>query len=343
MFEKILIANRGEIACRVIRSAREMGIKTVAVFSDADRGALHTRLADEAVHIGPSAAAESYLIIDKIIAACKQTGAEALHPGYGFLAENAAFAEALEAAGVTFIGPGIHAINSMGDKITSKELAKDAGVNTIPGFADVLEGADHAVKIANKIGYPVMLKASAGGGGKGMRVVWNDEDCREGFERCSSEARSSFGDDRVFAEKYIEDPRHIEIQVMADTHGNVIYLGERECSIQRRHQKVIEEAPSPFLDQKTRQAMGQQAVTLAKAVDYCSAGTVEFIVDTKRNFYFQLPGGQSRQGFMRKTRFVTSCHQLGASSNIRRRPRVTRCVSIRVSRKAAKSRCFTTR
>jgi len=286
MFEKILIANRGEIACRVIRSAREMGIKTVAVFSDADRGALHTRLADEAVHIGPSAAAESYLIIDKIIAACKQTGAEALHPGYGFLAENAAFAEALEAAGVTFIGPGIHAINSMGDKITSKELAKDAGVNTIPGFADVLEGADHAVKIANKIGYPVMLKASAGGGGKGMRVVWNDEDCREGFERCSSEARSSFGDDRVFAEKYIEDPRHIEIQVMADTHGNVIYLGERECSIQRRHQKVIEEAPSPFLDQKTRQAMGQQAVTLAKAVDYCSAGTVEFIVDTKRNFYF---------------------------------------------------------
>ena len=286
MFEKILIANRGEIACRVIRSAREMGIKTVAVFSDADRGALHTRLADEAVHIGPSAAAESYLIIDKIIAACKQTGADALHPGYGFLAENAAFAEALEAAGVTFIGPGIHAINSMGDKITSKELAKDAGVNTIPGFADVIKDADHAVKIANKIGYPVMLKASAGGGGKGMRVAWNDEDCREGFERCSSEATSSFGDDRVFAEKFIEDPRHIEIQVMADTHGNIIYLGERECSIQRRHQKVIEEAPSPFLDQKTRQAMGQQAVTLAKAVDYCSAGTVEFIVDAKRNFYF---------------------------------------------------------
>jgi propionyl-CoA carboxylase alpha chain len=286
MFEKILIANRGEIACRVIRSARDMGIKTVAVFSDADRGALHTRLADEAVHIGPSAAAESYLVIDKITAACKQTGAEALHPGYGFLAENAAFAEALEAAGVTFIGPGIHAINSMGDKITSKKLAKDAGVNTIPGFADVIKDADHAVKIANKIGYPVMLKASAGGGGKGMRVAWNDEDCREGFERCSNEAASSFGDDRVFAEKYIEEPRHIEIQVMADTHGNVIYLGERECSIQRRHQKVIEEAPSPFLDQKSREAMGQQAVTLAKAVDYCSAGTVEFIVDAKRNFYF---------------------------------------------------------
>ncbi len=286
MFEKILIANRGEIACRVIRSARDMGIKTVAVFSDADRGALHTRLADEAVHIGPSAAAESYLVIDKITAACKQTGAEALHPGYGFLAENAAFAEALEAAGITFIGPGIHAINSMGDKITSKKLAKDAGVNTIPGFADVIKDADHAVKIANKIGYPVMLKASAGGGGKGMRVAWNDEDCREGFERCSNEAASSFGDDRVFAEKYIEEPRHIEIQVMADTHGNVIYLGERECSIQRRHQKVIEEAPSPFLDQKSREAMGQQAVTLAKAVDYCSAGTVEFIVDAKRNFYF---------------------------------------------------------
>jgi len=286
MFEKILIANRGEIACRVIRSARDMGIKTVAVFSDADRGALHTRLADEAVHIGPSAAAESYLVIDKIIAACQQTGADALHPGYGFLAENAAFAEALEAAGVTFIGPGIHAINSMGDKITSKELAKDAGVNTIPGFADVIKDADHAVEIAQKIGYPVMLKASAGGGGKGMRVAWNDAECRDGFERCSNEAKSSFGDDRVFAEKFIEEPRHIEIQVMADKHGNVIYLGERECSIQRRHQKVIEEAPSPFLDEKTRQAMGNQAVKLAKAVDYCSAGTVEFIVDAKRNFYF---------------------------------------------------------
>jgi propionyl-CoA carboxylase alpha chain len=286
MFKKILIANRGEIACRVIRSARDMGIKTVAVFSDADAGALHTRLADEAVHIGPSAAAESYLVIDKLVAACKQTGAEAVHPGYGFLAENAAFAEALEAAGVTFIGPGLRAINSMGDKITSKELAKEAGVNTIPGYADVIKDADHAVKIAKKITYPVMLKATAGGGGKGMRVAWNDEECRDGFDRCSNEARSSFGDDRVFAEKFIEQPRHIEIQVMADKHGNVIYLGERECSIQRRHQKVIEEAPSPFLDQETRHAMGQQAVNLAKAVDYCSAGTVEFIVDAKRNFYF---------------------------------------------------------
>ena len=286
MFEKILIANRGEIACRVMRSARDMGIRTVAVFSDADRGALHTRLADEAVHIGASTAAESYLVIDKIIAACKATGAEAVHPGYGFLAENAAFAEALDAAGITFIGPGIHAINSMGDKITSKELAKKAGVNTIPGFADVIKDADHAVKIARKIGYPVMLKASAGGGGKGMRVAWNDAECRDGFDRCSNEAKSSFGDDRVFAEKFIEEPRHIEIQIMADKHGNVIYLGERECSIQRRHQKVIEEAPSPFLDQETRQAMGEQAVTLAKAVDYCSAGTVEFIVDAKRNFYF---------------------------------------------------------
>ena len=286
MFEKILIANRGEIACRVMRSARDMGIRTVAVFSDADRGALHTRLADEAVHIGASTAAESYLVIDKIIAACKETGAEAVHPGYGFLAENAAFAEALDAAGITFIGPGIHAINSMGDKITSKELAKKAGVNTIPGFADVIKDADHAVKIARKIGYPVMLKASAGGGGKGMRVAWNDAECRDGFDRCSNEARSSFGDDRVFAEKFIEEPRHIEIQIMADKHGNVIYLGERECSIQRRHQKVIEEAPSPFLDQETRQAMGEQAVTLAKAVDYCSAGTVEFIVDAKRHFYF---------------------------------------------------------
>ncbi|MDH3510183.1 MAG: acetyl/propionyl/methylcrotonyl-CoA carboxylase subunit alpha [Gammaproteobacteria bacterium] len=286
MFKKILIANRGEIACRVIRSARDMGIKTVAVFSDADAGALHTRLADEAVHIGPSAAAESYLVIDKLVAACKQTGAEAVHPGYGFLAENAAFAEALEAAGVTFIGPGLRAINSMGDKITSKELAKEAGVNTIPGYADVIKDADHAVKIAKKITYPVMLKATAGGGGKGMRVAWNDEECRDGFERCSNEARSSFGDDRVFAEKFIEQPRHIEIQVMADKHGNVIYLGERECSIQRRHQKVIEEAPSPFLDPETRHAMGQQAVNLAKAVDYCSAGTVEFIVDAKRNFYF---------------------------------------------------------
>jgi len=286
MFEKILIANRGEIACRVIKSARKMGIRTVAVFSDADRDALHVSMADEAVHIGPSPSAESYLVIDKIVAACRQTGAQAVHPGYGFLSENADFADALDAAGITFIGPAKHAITSMGDKITSKILAKEAGVNTVPGYTDIIDGPDHAVKIAGKIGYPVMLKASAGGGGKGMRVVWNDKDCREGFERATNEAKSSFGDDRVFAEKFIEEPRHIEIQVMADTHGNAIYLGERECSIQRRHQKVIEEAPSPFLDEATRKAMGEQAVRLAQAVDYRSAGTVEFIVDAQRNFYF---------------------------------------------------------
>jgi len=286
MFEKILIANRGEIACRVIRSARKMGIQTVAVYSDADRNALHTRLADEAVHIGPSAAAESYLVIDNIVAACRQTGAQAVHPGYGFLAENAAFAAALDAADVTFIGPGIHAIESMGDKITSKRLAADAGVNTIPGYTDVIDGPEQAVGIARDIGYPVMLKASAGGGGKGMRVVRNDAECRDGFERATNEAKSSFGDGRVFAEKFIEEPRHIEIQIIADGHGNVVYLGERECSIQRRHQKVIEEAPSPFLDAKTRKDMGQQAVSLAKAVDYRSAGTVEFIVDASKNFYF---------------------------------------------------------
>ena len=286
MFEKILIANRGEIACRVIKSARAMGIKTVAVFSDADASALHVRMADESVHIGPSPSAESYLVIDKIIDACKKTGAQAVHPGYGFLSENAGFVGALDDAGIVFIGPGQHAITSMGDKITSKLLAAKAGVNTIPGYTDVIAGPDHAVEIAQGIGYPVMLKASAGGGGKGMRVVWNDEECRDGFERATNEAKSSFGDDRVFAEKFIEEPRHIEIQVMADKHGNAIYLGERECSIQRRHQKVIEEAPSPFLDEKTRQAMGKQAVALAEAVDYCSAGTVEFIVDAKKNFYF---------------------------------------------------------
>ncbi len=286
MFEKILIANSGEIACRIIRSAKEMGILTVAVYSDADQNALHTRLADESVHIGPSPSSESYLVIDKIVAACQKSGAQAVHPGYGFLAENAAFEIALEKAGITFIGPGSHAIQSMGDKITSKKLAAEAGVNTIPGYTDVIEGRDHAVSIARDIGYPVMLKASAGGGGKGMRVVRNDDECRDGFERATNEARSSFGDDRIFAEKFIEEPRHIEIQVMADAHGNVIYLGERECSIQRRHQKVIEEAPSPFLDAKTRKAMGEQAVTLAKAVDYRSAGTVEFIVDAKKNFYF---------------------------------------------------------
>jgi propionyl-CoA carboxylase alpha chain len=286
MFNKILIANRGEIACRVIKSARKMGIATVAVYSDADRDALHVRLADEAVHIGPSASSESYLIADKILNACKQTGAQAVHPGYGFLSENSKFASALDAVGIAFIGPGNHAIEVMGDKITSKKLAEKAGVSTVPGYTDIIEGPDQAVEIARKIGYPVMLKASAGGGGKGMRVVYDDEGCRDGFERASNEAKSSFGDDRVFAEKFVEQPRHIEIQILADSHGNTIYLGERECSIQRRHQKVIEEAPSPFLDEKTRKAMGEQAVALAKAVNYKSAGTVEFIVDSDKNFYF---------------------------------------------------------
>ena len=286
MFDKILIANRGEIACRVIKTARKMGIKTVAVYSDADRDALHVRMADESVHIGPAPSAESYLVADRIIAACKDTGAQAVHPGYGFLSENAGFMTTLEAAGIAFIGPGEKAITSMGDKITSKKLAAEAGVSTVPGYTGTIEGPDHAVEIAGDIGYPVMLKASAGGGGKGMRVVWNDEECRDGFERAQNEAKSSFGDDRVFAEKFIEEPRHIEIQVLADSHGHTIFLGERECSIQRRHQKVIEEAPSPFLDEKTRQAMGAQAIALAEAVDYKSAGTVEFIVDAQRNFYF---------------------------------------------------------
>jgi len=286
MFEKILIANRGEIACRVIKTARKMGIKTVAVYSDADKDALHVRMADEAVHIGAAPSAESYLIAERIIDACKKTGAQAVHPGYGFLSENANFSSALDQAGIAFIGPGNKAINSMGDKITSKILAAEAGVSTVPGYTDVIEGPDQAVKIAQDIGYPVMLKASAGGGGKGMRVVWNDDECRDGFERARNEAKSSFGDDRIFAEKFIEDPRHIEIQILADSHGNTIYLGERECSIQRRHQKVIEEAPSPFLDEKTRKAMGEQAVILSQAVDYESAGTVEFIVDGNKNFYF---------------------------------------------------------
>ncbi len=286
MFSKILIANRGEIACRVIRTAGRMGIRTVAVYSDADRHAMHVRLADEAVRIGPAPSAQSYLVIDAIVAACVATGAEAVHPGYGFLSEKTAFAAALAKAGIVFIGPKPHAITAMGDKIESKKLAKLAGVNTIPGYTDVIEGPDHAVQIARDIGYPVMLKASAGGGGKGMRVVRDDDECRDGFQRATNEAVSSFGDGRVFAEKYIEEPRHIEIQVLADAHGNTLYLNERECSIQRRHQKVIEEAPSPFLDAKTRKAMGEQAVALAKAVDYESAGTVEFIVDRDRNFYF---------------------------------------------------------
>ena len=286
MFDKILIANRGEIACRIIKTARRMGISTVAVYSDADRDALHVRMADEAVLIGPAPAAESYLVIGNIIDAAKKAGAQAVHPGYGFLAENAAFTDALTDAGITFIGPGTKAIISMGDKITSKKLAAEAGVNTIPGYGDTIDSPEHAVQVAREIGYPVMLKASAGGGGKGMRVVGNDDEARDGFERASNEAQTSFGDDRVFAEKFIEEPRHIEIQVLADAKGNTIYLGERECSIQRRHQKVIEEAPSPFLTSTTRKAMGEQAVALAKAVDYCSAGTVEFIVDAKQNFYF---------------------------------------------------------
>jgi propionyl-CoA carboxylase alpha chain len=286
MFKKILIANRGEIACRVIKSARKMGIKTVAVYSEADQNALHVEMADEAVLIGPPPSSESYLLIDRIVQACQDTGAEAVHPGYGFLSENAAFAQALAENNIAFIGPNTHAITMMGDKITSKKLAQEAGVNTIPGYTGVVKDADHAVGIAQEIGYPVMLKASAGGGGKGMRIAWNDSECQESFERASSEARSSFGDDRLFIEKFIEQPRHIEIQIIADGHGNVVYLGERECSIQRRHQKVIEEAPSPFLDEKTRQAMGEQAVALARAVEYQSAGTVEFIVDAKRNFYF---------------------------------------------------------
>ena len=286
MFKKILIANRGEIACRVIKTARKMGIATVAVHSDADARALHVRMADEAVRIGEAASTDSYLRGDRILAAVENTGADAVHPGYGFLSENAEFARSLAAAGVAFIGPSERAITSMGDKITAKRIAARAGVNTIPGHGGVIDGADQAVAVARDIGYPVMLKASAGGGGKGMRVVRNDEQCRAGFDSAASEARSSFGDDRMLAEKFIEQPRHIEIQVMADTLGNVIHLGERECSIQRRHQKVIEEAPSPFIDAATRQAMGEQAVALANAVDYSSAGTVEFIVDAERNFYF---------------------------------------------------------
>ncbi len=286
MFKKILIANRGEIACRVIKTAQKMGIKTVAVYSDADREALHVRMADEAVHIGGSAAADSYLLGERILDACKQTGAEAIHPGYGFLSENAKFAEACAAAGVVFIGPPPKAIAAMGDKITSKKLAAEAGVSTVPGHMGLIPDAEDAVKIANQIGYPVMIKASAGGGGKGMRIAWNDAEAREGFDRSKSEAASSFGDDRIFIEKFITDPRHIEIQVLGDAHGNCLYLGERECSIQRRNQKVIEEAPSPFLDQATRVQMGEQSVALAKAVGYTSAGTVEFIVDGDLNFYF---------------------------------------------------------
>ncbi|MCB6179711.1 acetyl/propionyl/methylcrotonyl-CoA carboxylase subunit alpha [Rhodobacter sp. Har01] len=286
MFKKILIANRGEIACRVIKTARKMGIKTVAVYSDADRNALHVKMADEAVHIGPPPAAQSYIVIDRIMEAVKATGAEAVHPGYGFLSENRAFAAALEAAGVVFIGPPSPAIEAMGDKITSKKLAMEAGVSTVPGYMGLIADADEAVKISGQIGYPVMIKASAGGGGKGMRIAWTEGEVKEGFESSKNEAAASFGDDRIFIEKFVTQPRHIEIQVLADKHGNCVYLQERECSIQRRNQKVIEEAPSPFLDEATRKAMGEQACALAKAVGYTSAGTVEFIVDGQRNFYF---------------------------------------------------------
>ena len=286
MFKKILIANRGEIACRVIKSARKMGIQTVAVYSEADRNALHVDLADEAVCIGPAPSKESYLVMDKIIAACKQTGAEAVHPGYGFLSENEEFSRRLEDEGIVFIGPKHYSVGKMGDKIESKKLAMEAGVNTIPGYNDAIAGPDEAVEIARTIGYPVMIKASAGGGGKGLRVAYNDKEAHEGFASCVNEARNSFGDDRVFIEKFVVEPRHIEIQVLGDAHGNVVYLHERECSIQRRHQKVIEEAPSPFLDPATRKAMGEQAVALAKAVDYQSAGTVEFVVGADKSFYF---------------------------------------------------------
>ena len=286
MFNKLLIANRGEIACRVVRTARRMGIATVAVYSEADARALHVRMADEAIAIGPSAAADSYLRIERIVDACAQSGADAVHPGYGFLSENASFAEALEARGIVFIGPPASAIRSMGDKLVAKRLAEQAGVNVIPGCSDPIPHADAAVEMAQSIGYPVMLKAAAGGGGKGMRVASDDQSCREGFERATSEALSSFGDARLFVEKYISEPRHIEIQVLADAHGNTVHLGERECSVQRRHQKVVEEAPSALLDARTRAEMGAQAVALARAVDYRSAGTVEFVADQRSNFYF---------------------------------------------------------
>lgn len=286
MFTKILIANRGEIACRVIKTAQKMGIKTVAVYSDADRDARHVMLADEAVNIGPAPSRESYLLAEKIIAACKQTGAQAVHPGYGFLSENAEFSKRVEEEGIIFIGPKHHSIAAMGDKIESKKLAGAAGVNCIPGVNDAIETPEKAVEIAKGIGYPVMIKASAGGGGKGLRVAFNDKEAFEGFTSCRNEARNSFGDDRVFIEKFVEEPRHIEIQLIGDSHGNVVYLNERECSIQRRHQKVIEEAPSPFISEATRKAMGEQAVQLAKAVNYQSAGTVEFVVGKDQSFYF---------------------------------------------------------
>jgi propionyl-CoA carboxylase alpha chain len=286
VFQKLLIANRGEIACRIIRTARHMGIRTVAVYSEADKAARHVELADEALFIGPPPSRESYLAMDKILAACKQSGAEAVHPGYGFLSENEEFSRRLEEQGIVFIGPKHSSVAALGDKIASKKLAREAKVNTIPGYNLPIETPDRAVGIAREIGYPVMIKASAGGGGKGLRVALNDQEVQEGFTACRAEACNAFGDDRVFLEKFIRRPRHIEIQVLGDAHGNVVYLGERECSIQRRHQKVLEEAPSPFLDEATRKAMGEQAVALAKAVKYQSAGTVEFVVDNDRHFYF---------------------------------------------------------
>ena len=286
MFKKILIANRGEIACRVIHTCKKMGIKTVAIYSDADESALHADLADEAISIGGSSSSESYLVIEKIIAACKESKADAVHPGYGFLSENEDFAKALEKNKIAFIGPNRKAIVSMGDKIKSKKIAEEASVNVIPGYTKAIKDEKEAVEIAKEIGYPVMLKASAGGGGKGMRVVRNDDECIDGFTRAKNESQASFGDDRIFAEKFITEPHHIEIQILADKKSNAIFLGERECSIQRRHQKVIEEAPSPFINDQTRQEMGRQAIALAKAVDYESAGTVEFIVDKDQNFYF---------------------------------------------------------
>ncbi len=286
VFEKILIANRGEIACRIIKTARRLGIATVAVYSEADRESLHVQMADESVCIGAPPSTESYLLIDRIVAACRATGSDAVHPGYGFLSENPALPNALAAAGVVFIGPPVAAVEAMGDKITSKRIAEKAGVNSVPGHLEPLANADDAVRVARSVGYPVMLKASAGGGGKGMRIAAEDSECRDGFERARSEASSSFGDDRIFIEKFITEPRHIEIQILADKHGHAIHLGERECSIQRRHQKVIEESPSPFVDAQMRAAMGAQAVALARSVGYHSAGTVEFIVDADRNFYF---------------------------------------------------------
>ena len=286
MFDRLLIANRGEIACRVMKTAKQMGIKTIAVFSDADRQALHVQMADESVNIGPPPANQSYIDIEKVISAVEETKANAVHPGYGFLSENARFAKALSDIGVTFIGPPERAIKSMGDKITSKKIAQDAGVNTVPGYMGIINDDKEAVRISKEIGYPVMIKASAGGGGKGMRIACNDTEVKEGYESSKNEAASSFGDDRIFIEKFVTQPRHIEIQVLADTQGNCIYLGERECSIQRRNQKVVEEAPSSFLDEKTRRDMGEQACKLAKAVGYHSAGTVEFIVDKDKNFYF---------------------------------------------------------